>query len=116
MRSVIKDKNDVLVLNRNLRAVTDSLVNQMAKQKNVDGCFVVDSGSRQEEISDHTVVGDSSHSAFVYGLRLNRGFNLGISRWLENRDSADYLLLLPNDSELVTWDIDKLMDEISGSK
>lgn len=112
----MKDKIDVLVLNRNLRAVTDSLVNHIAKQKNVDGCFVVDSGSRQEEISEHTVVGDTSHSAFVYGLRLNRGFNLGISWWLENRDSAGYLLLLPNDSELVTWDIEKLIHKISGSQ
>lgn len=107
---------DVLVLNRNLKAVTDSLVRQMVKQKNVSGCFVIDSGSRKEEISDHTVVGDSSHSAFVHGLRPNRGFNLGISWWLENRGAADYLLLLPNDSELVKWDIDKLIAEIDGFK
>lgn len=112
MPSAMSINIDVLVLNRNLKAVTDTLVSHMANQKNVSGCFVIDSGSREEEKSEHTVVGDNSHAAYVHGLRPNRGFNLGVSWWLENRDAADYLLLLPNDSELVKWDIERLIAEI----
>lgn len=116
MPSAMTHKVDVLILNRNLKTVTDSLVSQMAKQKSVAGCYVIDSGSRQEEISEHTVIGDSSHSVFVHGLRPNRGFNLGISWWLENRETSNYLLLLPNDSELVSWDIEELLSELDGHK
>jgi hypothetical protein len=116
MHSAMSNKVDVLILNRNLRSVTDSLVDAMSKQKHVAGCFVVDSGSRKEEISQHTVIGDSSHTAFVHGLRPNRGFNLGVSWWLQNRDTSDYLLLLPNDSELVAWNIERLLDELDGCK
>lgn len=100
---------DVLILNRNLRQVTDALVDDLEKRLPSGALVgVIDSGSREAEISKHTVVGDSSISARVSGLRINRGFNLGISWWLTSRPHVGWVLLAPNDAEIVHWDQGKL--------
>lgn len=92
---------DALILNRNLKKVTDALVKTLESNvRNIDFVAVIDSGSRSEEVSERTVTRADSTEAAIYGLRLNRGFNLGINWWLAERKESDWILLLPNDAEL----------------
>lgn len=99
-----KSSLDVLVLNRNLRDVTDSLVSNLEIQSGVNSVGVIDAGSTNDQISKYTVVQNFSIEATSFGLRLNRGFNLGISWWAHQSNKSDYLLLLPNDAEIETFD------------
>lgn len=95
---------DTLILNRNLADVTNVLVEQTRSFAPKDSFVgVIDSGSRPEEISPHTVVRDHTLEARIRGLRINRGYNLGIEWWLSNRKDVEWLLLMPNDSEVVSW-------------
>lgn len=99
------NKIDVLILNRNLKSVTDNLVHSVINYENIGLCGVIDSGSRTEEVSSHTVVQANSLDATEHGLRLNRGYNLGIEWWLSSNSTSDWLLLLPNDSEILRFDL-----------
>lgn len=100
---------DVLILNRNLKAVTDNLYNTLNGYACINLIGVIDSGSRPEEVSSNTVVRDSSIDAVLHGLRINRGFNLGISWWRNQMTDSRFLLLLPNDTELIEFDIANLI-------
>lgn len=108
-----KSSLDILVLNRNLRDVTDSLVSTLEIQSGVNSVGVIDAGSTSDQVSKHTVVQDFSVEAMSFGLRLNRGFNLGISWWAHQTNGSNFLLLLPNDAELETFDALNLFDSIS---
>jgi hypothetical protein len=103
------NKLDVLILNRNLVSVTDKLVDSVMKYENVALCGVIDSGSREGEISTHTVVKANSIDATEHGLRPNRGFNLGIDWWLNSDSTSDWLMLLPNDSEILNFDVESAL-------
>ena len=103
---------DVLILNRNLRSITDDLVRSMIIHDKNALVGVIDAGSRKEERSDFTVVSDESKFAAEHGLRINRGYNLGIKWWLTQTTSSDWLLLLPNDSEVVAWDSHILLRQL----
>jgi hypothetical protein len=74
---------DVIILNRNLKAVTEQLVTHLAKLDGIGGVYVADSGSTDTEVSSHTIARDDSEFARVNGLRINRGFNLGLLEWLK---------------------------------
>jgi hypothetical protein len=91
---------DALVINRNLRIVTDRLVNGLLESEDFFRVGVVDAGSRLDEISAHTVVRDNSFEVETFGLRINRGYNLAISWWMNQKNRAKYILLLPNDTEI----------------
>ena len=106
-------KIDALVINRNLRVVTDRLVSGLLESKDFGKVGVVDAGSRVEEISTHTVVRDSSLEVETFGLRINRGYNLAISWWMKQEDKADYVLLLPNDTEIQEQRLDALAESLS---
>ncbi|CAB4335794.1 unannotated protein [freshwater metagenome] len=103
---------DVLILNRNLKSVTEKLVEALETLPRVSLCGVIDSGSRDAEISSHTVVRDSSDFAILHGLRPNKGYDLGIKWWLQAEKKSEWLLLLPNDSELVNFESAELLDEL----
>lgn len=102
---------DCIVLNRNLRQVTDRLCDQLETYSVVRRCFVVDAGSTEDEVSKRTIARDASPDAISNGLRPNRGFNLGIKAWLDS-EIADWVLLLPNDSEVSNFDAQRLLSEL----
>jgi hypothetical protein len=103
---------DVLILNRNLRSITDGLVRSIVFHNRNAIVGVIDAGSRKEEKSDFTVVSEDSKFVAEHGLRINRGYNLGIKWWLNQTTSSDWLLLLPNDSEVVAWDANQLLKQL----
>lgn len=103
---------DVLILNRNMKSITEKLVESLNTEPSIQLCAVIDSGSRDSEVSAHTVVRDSSDFAVNHGLRPNKGFDLGIKWWLQQDKKSDWLLLLPNDSELVNFNSVKLLEEL----
>jgi hypothetical protein len=104
---------DVIILNRNMRRITDALVETIKRCEQVKFCGVVDSGSREVEVSTYTFARDSSENVLRLGLRPNKGFHLGLSAWLELDSSSPWVLLLPNDSEIVEWNISELLSEIN---
>jgi hypothetical protein len=101
---------DVIILNRNLRAVTDELAKQLTDLDGVGGVYVVDSGSVDAEISSRTIARDESEFARVNGLRINRGFNLGLLEWLKLEQRGEWILLLPNDAEIVSANLEVLLE------
>ena len=103
------NKIDVLILNRNLKSITDNLVQSVLKFENIGLCGVIDSGSRIDEVSSHTVVQSNSKDATEHGLRPSRGFNLGIDWWLNSNSTSDWLMLLPNDSEISKFDLERTL-------
>jgi hypothetical protein len=106
---------DVIILNRNLKAVTDQLVTHLAKLDGIGGVYVADSGSTDTEVSSHTIARDDSEFARVNGLRINRGFNLGLLEWLKLQKHSEWVLLLPNDAELVSANLNDLLELAEGT-
>ncbi len=100
---------DALVINRNLKSVTDDLIGKLESSKSFRSIGVVDGASREEEISNHTVVRSDSLAAQAFGLRINRGYNLAISWWIKQSIQSDYLLLLPNDTVMVEMNVSELI-------
>ena len=94
---------DILVLNRNLGEVTNKLIENLKDLDTVKLFGVIDAGSRHEEISKFTVVRDDSSFALENGLRPNKGFHLGLEWWEEQESESQWVLLLPNDSEISNW-------------
>ena len=97
---------DVLILNRNRKLLTDKLCLHLESLELVNSVNVIDSGSRDEEKSEWTVIGDDSVEVRSKGLRPNRGFNLGIDWWLKRENKADWVLLCPNDTIFTSWNLD----------
>jgi len=107
---------DVLILNRNMRKVTDELAEKIMEITDVQRCLVIDAGSRESEISRYTFIRDSSEKTIQQGLRPNRGFQLGLQEWVKSDKPAQWVLLLPNDSEIVHWNMIKLLEELSSCR
>lgn len=106
---------DTLILNRNLKNVTETLAQTIRKLERADGVFVIDAGSRLDEVSSLTLVRDDTPEATSMGLRIARGFNLGIRSWMQLNREVDWLLLLPNDSELEHESLAELLDRLSNT-
>lgn len=101
---------DVIILNRNLRRVTERLADDLSSHKEISEVFVVDAGSSEIEVASGTFARDDSPEVVEHGLRLCRGFNLGLSKWVEqNRPTVEWVLLLPNDAELVSADFSRFL-------
>jgi hypothetical protein len=82
----------------------------LAKLDGIGGVYVADSGSKDTEVSSHTIARDDSEFARVNGLRINRGFNLGLLEWLKLQKHGEWVLLLPNDAELVSANLNDLLE------
>tara|TARA_B110000503_G_scaffold143292_1_gene243863 strand:+ start:3483 stop:4280 length:798 start_codon:yes stop_codon:yes gene_type:complete len=106
---------DVIILNRNLKAVTDQLAKHLAKLNGIGGVYVADSGSTDAEISSRTIAREDSEFARINGLRINRGFNLGLLEWLKLDNPSEWVLLLPNDAELVSANLNELLELVGGT-
>jgi len=108
-----KNELDFLIINRNLKNVTNNLIMDLKSHENVGIVGAVDAGSRDEEISKHTVVRDDSYEAKAYGLRINRGYNLGLNWWIKHSNTnSNWVCLLPNDSIIENMEIVKLLGEV----
>ena len=104
---------DAIILNRNLREVTDRLAESLEVFEGMNSVHVVDAGSKDSEISQRTFVQDASSEARRNGLRLNRGFNLGLSAWVESSPTSEWVFLLPNDSIVTSADFVELEEVLS---
>lgn len=105
---------DVIILNRNLGAVCDTLVNSVKeKLGSKSNVIVVDAGSTKEQESTFTTIKVDTPEAKREGLRFGRGMNVGIKYLADTQSSNEWVLLMPVDTELVTCDIDKLFSKIS---
>jgi hypothetical protein len=109
-------KVDVLILNRNMQKVTDELVEKLKAHTDVQNCLVVDAGSRESEVSKYTFIRDSSERTLQLGLRPNKGFQLGLQEWVKSSNQAQWVLLLPNDSEIVQWNLRELLHQLAPSR
>ena len=103
---------DVLILNRNLKEVTDKLAASLETLPSINQIYVIDAGSKPEEVSSRTLVRDGGSTATTQGLRPNRGFNLGIESWSLLEQKADWILLLPNDAEILNSSFYELLAAI----
>jgi glycosyltransferase involved in cell wall biosynthesis len=109
---MIRPTIDAIVLNRNLMCVTDNLIADLNRRDCFGFVGVVDAGSRDEEVSKYTVVKANSPEVKVFGLRVNRGYNLAINWWLNQSTNSQYLLLLPNDTEINCLDLELLWESL----
>jgi hypothetical protein len=105
---------DAIILNRNLRDATERLFKNLESVGEISKVYVTDAGSGLDEVAQGTFVRDDSASALKEGLRICRGYNLGISRWIGLSSDAEWVLLLPNDAEIISAEFRKLMKSISG--
>lgn len=97
----MKKKVATIILNRNLKKVTDDLYNKLYKyNKKYTDIFVVDAGSSNKNMSTYTTWKADWNSAKKNGLRFGRGMNFAISQlYLENKfRNYDYFFLITNDT------------------
>lgn len=90
-----------LVLNRNLGAITDRLVEHLQKfDADTSDFFVIESGSEPEKSSRYATWRADWEDARQEGLRYARGFNYGLSCLLQEGkyESYDYYFLVCNDA------------------
>ena len=92
-----------IILNRNLPKVTDKLYNTIKKNNSTD-IFVVESGSKKNNLSKNMTWHANWPDAKKNGLRFTRGMNYALSNlYKENKlDKYDYFFLLANDAEIIT--------------
>jgi hypothetical protein len=101
-----------VILNRNLGEVCDSLVLKL-QSFGIDEQYVVDS-STSAELRSKFVNVDVDERHIAHGLRINRGFNLGIAEALK-RGNSTWILCLPIDSEILTFELDSLLSQVEKS-
>jgi len=98
-----KNKVGTIILNRNLKKITDNLYEKIFRyNKNFTDIYVVDSGSDHKKKSKYTTWSADWKSAKKKGLRFSRGINYGLFKlYKEGRfKDYEYFLLLTNDSEV----------------
>ena len=91
-----------IILNRNLPAVTDDLVERMQEfDTGTNDIYVVESGSEQDRLSQYHTAWANWDDAMLRGLRFPRGFNFGLLDLLRKGRfwDYDYFLLMRNSVE-----------------
>lgn len=94
-----------IILNRNLPEVTDSLYAHIVKYDDeFTDIFVIEAGSDDGRVSNHTTWHANWPEAKQQGLRYSRGMNYGLSQlWNEGKfHQYEAFFLLTNDTELET--------------
>ena len=95
-------KTATIILNRNLPAVTDALVEQLQRfDTGSNDIYVVESGSSQDRLSQYHTAWANWDDALLRGLRFPRGFNFGLLDLLRKGRfwDYDYFLLMRNSVE-----------------
>jgi hypothetical protein len=102
-----------IILNRNLPKVTDKLYNKIKKSNNTD-IFIVESGSKKNNLSKNMTWHANWLDAKKNGLRFARGMNFALSNlYKENKlEKYDYYFLLANDAEIITTNCLKKFEKI----
>jgi len=93
----------LIVINRNLPTLTDSLVDGLIQSSSIDICpFVIESGSDVDKLSKYTYRHINSPEIMKDGLRFYRGTNYAF--WELNQDlqinNYDYFIVASNDAIL----------------
>ena len=97
----MKKKVATIILNRNLKKITDNLYEKIQKKNSkFTDIFVVDAGSDKNKKSKYTTWSAEWNSAKKNGLRFSRGMNYALSSMFKNGtlNKYEYFLLLTNDS------------------
>jgi len=100
-----------VILNRNLGKISDKLEEDL-QSLGISKIVIVDSSTSINLRSKNATIIQDSPEALREGLRINRGFNLGIASALENTE-ADWILCLPVDTEIVKFNVDALLSFLS---
>lgn len=105
---------DVVILNRNLGEVCDSLCVDVEAVMGPESQLVVVDCSTSPQLASKrkTVVVDSDH-ALEFGLRFGRGMNIGINFLLDSGSSSPWILLLPVDAEIAHLNLKLLLSELA---
>jgi hypothetical protein len=105
---------DVLILNRNLGEICDSLVRDLESRLGSDDTItVIDAGSMDGQQSSYTAVKADDSDTRDHGLRFGRGMNLGLKHRAQNGLCNPWVLMLPVDTEVVFWDVERLIEQAS---
>ncbi len=91
-----------IILNRNLPAVTDRLVERfLSEESDLTDVFVVESGSQPENLSQYCSWYANWPDAIEHGLRVPRGFNYALSELYRDGRFKDFefFFTLTNDTE-----------------
>lgn len=93
----------VIILNRNLPKVTDSLVEGLKRNndESLADYYVVEAGSDDDKLSKNTTWHANWEEAKAIGLRYSRGMNYALSELYKNGrfQNYEYFFLLTNDTE-----------------
>ena len=92
-----------VILNRNLGQKCDDLRNELL-EIGFSEIVIVDSSPDQMLQSEYITIKASDANSIKKGLRINRGFNLGIDYAIKNYD-PNWILCLPVDSQIIKIDL-----------
>lgn len=92
-----------VILNRNLGQKCDDLRNELL-EIGFSEIVIVDSSPDQILQSEYITIKASDANSIKKGLRINRGFNLGIDYAIKNYD-PNWILCLPVDSQIIKIDL-----------
>ena len=92
-----------VILNRNLGKKCDDLRNELL-EIGFSEIVIVDSSPDPILQSGYITIKANDANSIKRGLRINRGFNLGINYAIKNYD-PDWILCLPVDSQIIKIDL-----------
>lgn len=107
---MISTNLSAVILNRNLGQVCDALVDEL-NLRGVNDIFVVDASSSPELRSQNATLMPQDFETITKGLRVNRGYNLGLSQALAESRS-DWIFCLPVDTEIKNFEIERLFSQL----
>lgn len=99
-----------LILNRNLGSVCDNLRDSLISQ-NIDEIYVVDCSTTTDLRSKNATLVVDDEDTKIHGLRISRGFNLGIQHVLDQSE-REWILCLPVDTEIVRLELGTLFESL----
>lgn len=113
-----KNLISAVIINRNLGTVCDNLVIRL-QSFGIKEIYVVEASTSTKLQSKFANVYPNDVSVTEKGLRINRGFNLGIHHAISKGES-EWIFCLPVDTELINCDLNflisqqNLMEDVAG--
>ena len=104
---MIRNRVSAVILNRNMGEICDNLRSTLNRH-GINEVFVVDASTTKKLMSLNPEVVPKGRDVKKNGLRINRGYNLGLSYALRNSES-EWVLCLPVDTEIKKIDLDSLL-------
>jgi len=96
-----------LILNRNLGSVCDNLKESLVNHK-LDEIYVVDCSTNSDLRSKNATLIVEDDATKLHGLRISRGFNLGIQHVLA-QSQCEWIFCLPVDTEIVRLELGNML-------